>query len=131
MAANNQFNGIGNLTRDPELRSTPTGKKVVNLAVAINDPFDKENPTYIELQAWEKRAEYIGGNMHKGDQVAVSGTLKTENWTDKASGQKRSRLGLRIDDVFPLKLKSWDDRPREGATVADEPTETVPEQCGF
>jgi len=76
----------GNLTKDPELRSTQTGKKVVNFSIAINEGKDKTE--FVNCIAWEKTAELIKEYCSKGDRLSCSGKLQTRTWEDQ-SGTKR------------------------------------------
>ena len=78
---------IGNLTSDPELRQTQSGKSVVKFTIAVNNGKDaegKDRPAdFITCQAWEKRGETIGKYFKKGSPICVTGTLKTDKYTDK------------------------------------------------
>lgn len=78
---------IGNLTSDPELRQTQSGKSVVKFTVAVNNGKDsdgKDRPAdFITCQAWEKRGEAIGRFFKKGSPICVTGAFKTDKYTDK------------------------------------------------
>lgn len=78
---------IGNLTSDPELRQTQSGKSVVKFTIAVNNGKDaegKDRPAdFITCQAWEKRGETIGKYFKKGSPICVTGALKTDKYTDK------------------------------------------------
>lgn len=110
---------LGNLTRDPELRATPTGKAVVQFALAINrkSSADREEVLFVECEAWEKRAEAIAKYFAKGRQILVEGHLRQENWEDKQTGQKRSRVKLVVEAFHFTGRK--DDAPAPRAT--DDP----------
>jgi single-strand DNA-binding protein len=96
----------GNLTRDPELRQTGTGKSVVSLRVAVNGFGDKTS--FLDLTAWDKTADIAAQYLGKGSAVAVSGRLQQREYTDK-EGNKRSAVEIVVND---LKL------PAKGATAA-------------
>lgn len=94
----------GNLTRDPELRTTPNGAKVCSFSVAVNRVFrdssgtQQEQVSFIDCSAWGKLGEMIGQYAKKGSGVLVSGRLDQRSWEDKTSGQRRSRVEIVVDD---------------------------------
>ena len=94
----------GNLTRDPELRSTPSGASVCSFSVAVNRVYrdssgaQKEDVSFIDCSAWGKLGEMIGQYAKKGSGVLVSGRLSQRTWEDKNSGQKRSRVEIVVED---------------------------------
>jgi single-strand DNA-binding protein len=98
MASLNKVMLIGNLTRDPEVRYTPKGSPVADLAIAVNRVYTADNGekreevTYVDIVLWAKLAELAGQYLHKGRPIFVEGRLQMDQWEDKATGQKRSRL---------------------------------------
>ena len=94
----------GNLTRDPELRSTPSGASVCSLSVAVNrtyrgtDGENKEEVSYIDCSAWGKLGELIAQYAKKGTGVLISGRLSQHSWEDKNNGGKRSRIEIVVED---------------------------------
>lgn len=94
----------GNLTRDPELRSTPGGASVCGFSVAVNrtyrssDGENKEEVSYIDCSAWGKLGEMIAQYAKKGSGVLVSGRLSQRSWEDKNGGGKRSRVEIVVED---------------------------------
>lgn len=96
----NRVQIAGNLTRDPEMRYTPKGTAVCKITVAVNrtwsgdDGQKKEEVTFVDVDAWGKTAETIAQYLKKGSPIFVDGRLKLEQWDDKATGQKRSKLGV-------------------------------------
>ena len=78
---------IGNLTSDPELRQTQSGKSVAKFTIAVNNGKDaegKDRPAdFITCQAWERRGETIGKYFKKGSPICVTGAFKTDKYTDK------------------------------------------------
>ena len=87
----NNWHGIGNLTKDPEQRSTQTGKTVCNFSIAINQKFgDKETTEFVNCVAWGKLAEICGNYLTKGKQVYVSGRLQTRKWETKEGATRYS-----------------------------------------
>ncbi len=94
----------GNLTRDPELRTTPNGASVCSFSVAVNRVFkdsngeQKEAVSYIDCSAWGKLGEMISQYAKKGSGVLVSGRLDQRSWEDKTDGKKRSRVEIVVED---------------------------------
>ena len=101
MASLNKVMLIGNLTRDPEIKYTPKGTAVADIAIAVNrtytgpDGQKKEEVTYIDVVLWERLAELAGEYLKKGRPVFIEGRLQMDTWDDKATGQKRSKLRVR------------------------------------
>lgn len=94
----------GNLTRDPELRTTPNGASVCGFSVAVNRVYkdsngeQKEDVSYIDCSAWGKLGEMISQYAKKGSGVLVSGRLDQRSWEDKETHQKRSRVEIVVED---------------------------------
>ncbi|HNW96545.1 MAG TPA: single-stranded DNA-binding protein [Candidatus Paceibacterota bacterium] len=118
---------LGNLTRDPELRTTPTGQSVAQFSVATNRIwFDKNRQKQTDAEfhnivAWGKLAEIAGRYLSRGKLVFVEGRIKTRSWQDQ-SGQKRSRTEI-IAESFQMGPKSGFGGQGEG-TDMPHPTET-------
>lgn len=116
MANFNKVILAGNLTRDPELRYTPKGTAIAKFGLAINrnwtgeDGQKREEVTFVDVDAFGKQAEVIGQYLRKGRPVLVEGRLKLDQWDDKQTGQKRSRLGVVLESFSFL-----DSGNREGA----------------
>lgn len=94
----------GNLTRDPEMSTTPGGTEVLSFGVAFNDR--KKNsqtgewedvPNFIDCVLFGSRAEFLSHALHKGSKVAISGKLKYSSW--ERDGLKRSKIEIVVDDV--------------------------------
>lgn len=94
----------GNITRDPELRSTPNGASVCSFSVAVNRTYrdangeNKEEVSFIDCSAWNKLGEMIAQYAKKGSGVLVSGRLSQRSWEDKNGGGKRSRTEIVVED---------------------------------
>jgi single-strand DNA-binding protein len=92
MASYNRVVIMGNLTRDPEVRFTPSGTAVCDIGLAINEKFkDQESTTFVDVTLWGRTAEVAGEYLNKGAPVLVEGRLKTDTW-ETQDGQKRSKL---------------------------------------
>ncbi len=111
---------VGNLTRDPELRSTPNGASVCSFSVAVNRTFrdsngeQKEDVSFIDCSAWGKLGEMINQYAKKGTGVLVSGRLSQHSWEDK-DGKKRSRTEIVVED---FNFTTSGNRGGEGASSA-------------
>jgi len=103
MASFNKVILAGNLTRDPELRYTPKGTAIAKLSLAVNrkwtgeDGQTREEVTYVDIDAFGKQAEVISQYLRKGGGLLAEGRLKLDQWDDKQTGQKRSRLGVVLE----------------------------------
>lgn len=104
MASFNKVILLGNLTRDPELRYTPKGQAVARLGLAVNRSYKtdtgetKEEVTFIDVDAWGKQAELIGQYLRKGSPLFMEGRLKLDQWDDKNTGQKVSKLRVVMEN---------------------------------
>lgn len=105
MASFNKVILVGNLTRDPELRYTPKGTAIAKLGLAVNRVWTnesgekKEEVTFVDVDVFGRTAENVGQYMRKGRPILVEGRLRLEQWDDKQTGQKRSRLGVVAETV--------------------------------
>src|SRR3954471_5065113 len=103
MANFNKVILIGNITRDPELRYTPKGMAIAKIGMAINRTWksetgeSKEEVTFVDVDAFGRQAETIAQYLKKGSPLMVEGRLRLDQWDDKQSGQKRSRLGVVLE----------------------------------
>ncbi len=94
----------GNVTRDPEMRATPSGAQACNFTIAVNRTFrggdgeQQEQTSFIDCVAWGRSGETIAQYVKKGSGLIVSGRIEQRSWEDKTSGQKRSRVEIVVDD---------------------------------
>jgi len=104
MASFNKVILMGNLTRDPDTRVTPTGTTICKIGLAVNRTFTaqdgtkKEEVTFVDCDAFGKQAETISKWMVKGKGILIEGRLRRDQWDDKATGQARSKLGVVIEN---------------------------------
>lgn len=123
---------LGNLTRDVELKQTPSGTAVAQLGLAMNRKWKdaqgekREEVTFVDCEAWGKTAEIIAQYFGKGRQILVEGRLKLDQWEDKDSGAKRSKLKVVIEQFYFLqtgdKLAEGDSpKPASGKGRATDP----------
>jgi single-strand DNA-binding protein len=85
----------GRISREIETRYTASGKAIGDFSVAVTDGFgDKEKTSFFDVTAWEKNAENIAKHFGKGDEIGIVGRLEQDQWEDKATGQKRSKVKI-------------------------------------
>lgn len=94
---------MGNLTRDPELRVTPKGTPICQFSLAINRQYkmesgeSREEVIYVDIEAWGKQGETIAKYCTKGRPLFVEGRLRLDQWEDKNTKEKRSRMKVVLD----------------------------------
>jgi len=102
----------GRLTRDPDLRYTSTNRPYCKIGIACTrhyrtkDGEKREDTTFVDGTLWDRQAELWGENLKKGRAVLIEGSLKTNSWDDRETGQKRTKIELGIQRLSPLE---WDD----------------------
>lgn len=106
MASFNKVILLGNLTRDPQVRYTPGGTAVAELGLAVNRTwFDKqsnqrkEETTFVDVTLWGRQAEVAGEYLAKGRSVLIEGRLQLDQWDDKNTGEKRSKLKVVAEEM--------------------------------
>ena len=104
MASYNKVILMGNLTRDPEVRYTASGTAIVKFGLAVNRRFQdsegnwQEEPTFIDITMFGKRGEAFSRFHTKGKPAFIEGHLRLDNWEDKQTGQKGSKLYVVADN---------------------------------
>jgi single-strand DNA-binding protein len=98
---------VGNLTRDPELRFTPTGQATTTFGVAVNRRWQnrqtqqwEEATSFFDVVAWNGLGENVAQCLHRGDRVVVSGRLDQRSWENN-DGDKRSKVEITANEVAP------------------------------
>ena len=132
MASVNKVILIGNLTKDPELRYTPSGTAIASFTVACNEKYKDKNgewqeqAEFINVQVWNKTAENCEIYLHKGSQVYIEGKIKTEVW--ERDGVKHYTTKVVAAAVQFLGGKKDGDKPKDHKTQRHESSEpTIPE----
>jgi len=92
---------VGNLTRDPEIRYTQSGKAVTKFTLAVNNPRNKEETTFVDIIAWDRLGETCNTYLKKGSNTLVEGRLVIRSYDDK-DGQKRKATEVVIDNMQML-----------------------------
>ena len=133
----NQFYGIGNLVRDPEVRTTNAGIKVCNFTIAINRRMKNnggQQTDFLNIVAWRQLAELCEKYLSKGKKVAVIGSIQVRNYEDK-NGVKRTSWDILADEVEFLShadkgaRKEMEYRAEERQAIATEGN--TPPDTGF
>lgn len=127
----NQVVLMGNLTRDPELRTTPNGQSVCSFSLALNrqwksqDGQTQEAVDYIDVVAWAGLGERVAQYCQKGKPVLVNGRLQSRSW--EQDGQKRNKVEVLAQDVTFLGTASEtsDRAPRSEKADADNKKEDI------
>lgn len=121
MASLNQVNLIGNLGRDPEIKTLPGGDTVCNFSIACSETWKdkntgerKESTEWVNVVIFGKLAEIAGQYLQKGSQVYLRGKLKTRKWQDKNTGQDRYTTEVHCDDMKMLGAKPDGAGSRDG-----------------
>jgi single-strand DNA-binding protein len=140
MANFNKVILAGNLTRDPELRYTPKGTAIAKFGLAVNRKWKsetgetREEVTFIDVEAWNKQAEVIAQYLKKGQPFLVEGRLRLDQWEDKNTHQKQSKLKVVLESFSFLASANRADgaassgaRPTAAPVAAAAPAAPEPE----
>ena len=99
----NKWEGMGRLTRDPELRRTPSGTAVVSFTIAVDRDFKRKNgdqeTDFIDIVAWRQTAEFVSKYFTKGSMTVVEGRLQIREYINK-DGQKRKATEIVAENVY-------------------------------
>ena len=87
----------GNVVKDPSSRTTPSGKNVTTIRLAVNNPLNDKEVLFIDVESWDKQAEFINKFVKKGSSVSAVGRLKLDEWTK--DGNKQSKYFIVADKV--------------------------------
>ena len=109
----NSTNHIGRLTADPELRRTGDGTAVCTFTLAVKRPLVKDISDFIDFVAWRQSAEYLCQYGHKGDIVAVNGSLQSRKWKDK-NDNNRINWEIQANSVELLSSKKSENTQQGG-----------------
>jgi single-strand DNA-binding protein len=129
MASYNRVLLMGNLTRNPEIRYTPSGTAVADLGLAVNESFKNkagetvEQTCFVDVVVWGRQAETSAEYLQKGSPVFVEGRLQLDQW-ESQQGEKRSKLRVRADRVQFL------GSPGKGTEYAPAPEASAPPAAG-
>lgn len=126
---------MGNLTADPETRTTPNGQNVTSFSLAINRTWNnangerQEETSFINCTAWGKTGETIAKYVSKGRQLLVSGRLQQRTWQDKDTGKNRSAIDVVVEEFSFVNDGSRGGTSSSSATPSSEPViEEIPDE---
>ena len=132
----NRVNITGNLTRDPELRSTAGGMAVLGFGVAVNDRRKNQQtgqwedyPNFVDCTMFGNRAEALSRILRKGMKVAIEGKLRYSSWEDKNGGGRRSKIEIIPDEVELLSQNANAQQPQQYAPQGYQPQVYAPQQA--
>jgi single-strand DNA-binding protein len=128
----NPITVVGTVTRDPELKFINSGKAMIKFSVVTskkkkNDDgsWEDTGTTYWDITAWDVLAENAADVLMKGTQVVVLGTAESQEWNDKTTGEKKSKLGITAQHIA-ISLKKSRPRTEQVATQRDAWTDSAP-----
>jgi len=103
----NVVNLVGRAGAEPEIRIFDSGKTLCKLPLAVNRPTRNRNspPDWFNLEMWGNTAKIAGDYVHKGSLIGIQGSLKIETWTDRNTGENRSRPVIKVDRLELLGSK--------------------------
>ena len=96
---------VGRAGRDPEVRYFESGSVGANLTLAVNRRSRDDEPDWFNLEIWGKQAQVAADYVKKGSRLGIIGSLKLDRWTDRASGEERSKPVVRVDRLELLGSK--------------------------
>jgi len=93
----NSITLVGRAGRDPEVKYFESGSVVANLTLAVNRRSRDDEPDWFNLEIWGKQAQVAADYVRKGSLVGIIGSFKLDRWTDRSSGEERTRPVIRVD----------------------------------
>ena len=118
---------VGRAGRDPEVRYFESGSVVANLTLAVSRRSRNEEPDWFNLEIWGKQAQVAADYVKKGALLGITGSYKVDRWTDRTTGEGRSKPVIRVDRLDLLGSKRNDDtngfnsgRSNSGSSPNDE-----------
>ena len=96
---------VGRAGRDPEDRYFESGSMVANLTMAVNRRSNGDEPDWFNLEIWGKQAQVAADYVRKGSLLGIIGSFKLDRWTDRATGEERSKPVIRVDRLELLGSK--------------------------
>jgi len=101
----NNITLVGRAGRDPEVRYFESGTNVCNLTIAVNRRKKDEDPDWFNLEIWGKTAEVAANYVRKGGLIGVTGSMHQEKWTDRGTGEEKTKWIVRVDRLDLLGSK--------------------------
>lgn len=117
----NQVTLMGRLTRDPETRTTSTGKNITTFSLAVDRGGQDDKADFFDITAWEKLGDLVAQYLTKGRRAIVQGRMRQDTWDDKDTGKKRSKIEVVASDVTFLDGPSDGARGQSGGSSSSAP----------
>ena len=121
---------VGRAGRDPEVKYFESGTMVANLSLAVNGRTKDADAEWFNLEIWGKQAQVAADYVRKGSLIGVYGSVKTEKWTDRATGEERKKMVVTVDRLQLLGSKrdnqTSPQREQSSGTAWDASEEEVP-----
>ncbi|HMH70581.1 MAG TPA: single-stranded DNA-binding protein [Candidatus Saccharimonadales bacterium] len=124
----NQVIIMGRLTRDPEVRTTSTGKTITSFSLAVDRGGQDDAADFFDVTAWEKLGELVSQYLSKGRRCLVQGRLRQDSWDDKETGKKRSKIEVVATDVTFLDGPSGDNAGASNANYSNNSGSASPKK---
>ena len=118
----NQVILMGRLTRDPETRTTPSGKTVTTFSLSVDRVGADDQADFFDITAWEKTGELVAQYLSKGRRCLVQGRLRQDSWDDKETGKKRSKVEVTANDITFLDGPNGDGGSNGGGSASGAPS---------
>lgn len=124
----------GNLTRDPDLRATPSGMPILSFSVAVNDRVKNANSewsdraNYIDCVLFGQRANSLSRYLFKGSKVAIEGKLRWSQWQDQQTGKNRSKIEVIVDNVDLMSQRAQQTPQQMSPVPQQAPVQQAPQQ---
>lgn len=99
----------GNLTRDPELKVTASGKSLARMSIAVSRQYSKESADYFNLTAWDKTAEFCAQYLKKGSAVLIEGRVENDNY--EKNGVKHYGVNIQVEKLESIGKRQGDSTP--------------------
>jgi single-strand DNA-binding protein len=124
---------IGNLTKQPELRYTPSGKAVLDIRLAVSNRYKTpdgqvhDEPCFLDIVVWDKQAEFLNSRLGKGATIFVEGRLQYDEWEKEGKKQSKIRVvAQRVQFIDKLQNAEFKDVPEGSSeTTVEAPAEEI------
>ena len=122
----NSITLVGHAGRDPEVRFFESGTVVAHFTLAVNKPSNKkdEEPDWFNVEIWGKQAQVAADYVRKGSLIGVVGRMTTEQWTDRNTGEERSKPLVKAERLALLGSKAGNAQPAGGTAAAPTPAQS-------
>jgi len=117
----NSITLVGHAGRDPEIRFFESGSVVANFTVAVNKPGRDEPPDWFNIEIWGKQAQVAADYVRKGSLVGIVGRMTSEQWSDRSTGEVRSKPLVKAERLALLGSKAGNAQPAGTAAPAPSP----------